>query len=161
VIHLATYPSTPHLRSTSRIKINESIEMDTTIDNPSYFLDPYPEVECDASGYIIAGLLRAVDYSPQFKDPQLTSPCIIHHISLLPSPLATSSGTSWSRQILFQDDGHVLSTAATGVVLAIPPQENGGKKEAWIWGTGPSSRAVVGSKISLSGICEAHKVEQD
>ena len=157
VIHLSTYPSTPSLRSTSRIMINESIEMDTTIDNPSYFSDPYPEVECDASGYIIAGLLRGGDYSPRFKDPNLISPSIIHHISLLPSPLATSSGTSWSRQILFQDDGHTLSTASTALVLPIPPHENEGKKEAWVWGTGPSSRAVVVSKISLSGICEAHR----
>ena len=162
VVHLATYPSTPQLRSTSRIKINESIEMDTTIDNPSYFPDPYPEVECDASGYILAGLLRGGDYSPTFRDPNITAPSVIHHISLLPAPLATSSRTSWSHQILFQDDGKVLSTASTGVVLAIPPEENGGKKEAWVWGTGPSSRAVVVSKISLSGICEAHKgVERD
>jgi hypothetical protein len=39
------------------------------------------------------------------------------------------------------------------VVLPIDPATNGGRKEGWIWVTGPSSKAVVATKIDLATLC--------
>ncbi len=40
------------------ISVKETLKLDSTIDNPSYFSDPYANATFDASGYILAGLTR-------------------------------------------------------------------------------------------------------
>lgn len=50
---------------------------------------------------------------------------------------------------MFQDDGHILRTASTAVLVAIDPDENNGKKQANLFVTGPLGKGVVVSRIDL------------
>jgi hypothetical protein len=145
------------------LEILESIQMDSTIDNPSYFHDPYPENRCDASGYVLAGLLRGADYGKYFRDEGHVDPSVVWHVSRSKSEskdkkekekeAGREGGDGWTRRIVFQDDGETLSSASTAVVLPIDPATNAGRKEGWIWITGPSSKAVVATKIDLATLC--------
>jgi hypothetical protein len=147
--------STPSM--TKKLELVESIQMDSTIDNPSYFHDPYPETRCDASGYVLAGLLRGADYGKFFRDEGHVDPSVVWHVSRSESKdkkeKEKEAGDGWTRRIVFQDDGETLSSASTAVVLPIDPATNGGRKEGWIWVTGPSSKAVVAAKIDLATLC--------
>ncbi|KAK4694931.1 hypothetical protein P7C71_g2726, partial [Lecanoromycetidae sp. Uapishka_2] len=119
----------------------DSIQFPNTIDNPSYFQDPYvKETGRDASGYVIAGLARAIDF------PSPEDPVVVWLVQL--GGAATSSGT-WIRRKLFEDDGKTLSTASTAVLVAIDPKENAGKKQAWLFVTGPMSSGVGVSRVDL------------
>jgi hypothetical protein len=146
---------------TKKLELVESIQMDSTIDNPSYFHDPYPETSCDASGYVLAGLLRGADYGKFFRDEGHVDPSVVWHVSRSENKdkkekekeAGSEGGDRWTRRIVFQDDGETLSSASTAVVLPMDPATNGGKKEAWIWVTGPSSKAVVATKIDLAALC--------
>jgi hypothetical protein len=141
------------------LELLESIQMDSTIDNPSYFHDPYPENRCDASGYVLAGLLRGADYGKFFRDEGHVDPSVVWHVSRSKNESKDKKqnqkegGDGWTRRIVFQDDGETLSSASTAVVLPIDPATNGGRKEGWIWVTGPSSKAVVATKIDLATLC--------
>jgi hypothetical protein len=139
------------------LELVESIQMDSTIDNPSYFHDPYPGNRCDASGYVLAGLLRGADYGKFFRDEGHVDPSVVWHVSRSESKdkkeKEKEAGDGWTRRIVFQDDGETLSSASTAVILPIDPATNEGRKEAWIWVTGPSSKAVVATKIDLATLC--------
>jgi hypothetical protein len=56
---------------------------------------------------------------------------------------------TWTRKLIFQDDGKTIRSAATAVLVAVDPKENDGKKQAWLFVTGPVGKAVVASKIDL------------
>lgn len=137
------------------VEVLESIQMDSTIDNPSYFHDPYPGNRCDASGYVLAGLLRGADYGKFFRDEGHVDPSVVWHVSRskTTSEPEKKERDGWTRRIVFQDDGETLSSASTAVILPIDPATNEGRKEAWIWVTGPSSKAVVATKINLATLC--------
>ena len=53
------------------------------------------------------------------------------------------------RKLLFRDDGNAVSTASTGVLVAIDPRENKGLKQAWLFVTGPMSAAVACLRVDL------------
>lgn len=125
--------------------IGEPLVFNTALDNPTYFSDPYPTVGGDASGYVLAGQLNGGQYAVQIKNDSATLPSIVHFVG-------RDHDKRWKRHVLFQDDGRELNTASTAVLTAIDPSKNGGKKEAWLWATGPSSRAIVASRISLDGL---------
>lgn len=138
-----------------RLELLESIQMGSTTDNPSYFHDPYPETRCDASGYVLAGLLRGADYGKFFRDEGHVDPSVVWHVSRseTTSEPGKKERDGWTRRIVFQDSGETLSSASTAVILPIDPATNGGRKEGWIWVTGPSSKAVVATKLDLATLC--------
>lgn len=144
VLHLAKIPAS---RSTSRLEVIESVELDSTIDNPSYFRDPYPTQSCNTSGYILAGLLRGIDYDPNFRNESLVDPSVVWHVS-------KGESGKWRKRAIFQDDGHTLSSASTAILLPLDPAANSGLKEGWLWITGPSSPAAVATKIDLAALCD-------
>ena len=119
----------------SALTINEIIQLPITVDNPTYFHDPYAqETGHDASGYVIAGLARAYEF-PSHQDPVTVY-------------LVSASGDR-TQKLLFQDDGNLVSTASTAILIAIDPKKNGGKKQAWLFVTGPMSKNVACSRIDL------------
>lgn len=134
------------------LEVLETIQLDSTIDNPSYFHDPYAtETGRDASGYVIAGLARAADW------PKGPNPCFVWMVR----PAAketdaskrpeTARGTEdrYEKTLIFADDHNTIDSASTAVIVAIDPKENGGKKQGWLFVTGPISLNVVASKIDL------------
>ena len=120
---------------TPALTLTETVQLPMTIDNPTYFHDPYAqETGHDASGYVIAGLARASKF-PSHQDPVIVY-------------LVSSSGDR-KQKLLFQDDGKLISSASTAVLIAIDPRKNGGKKQAWLFVTGPISKGVASSRIDL------------
>jgi hypothetical protein len=141
VLVLAEPAPYPHL------KVTESIQLSSTIDNPSYFADPYvSETGRDASGFVLGGLARAALF-PDGKDPVMV---------WLVQPNAeddqggnTKAKERWTQRLIFQDDGTTIRSTSTAVLVAIDPRENNGRKEAWLYVTGPVANAVVASRIDL------------
>ena len=120
---------------TPALTINEIIQLPITVDNPTYFHDPYAqETGHDASGYVIAGLARA------FEFPSDQNPGTVY--------LVSASGDR-TQKLLFQDDGKLVNTISTAILVAIDPKKNGGKKQAWLFVTGPNSKNVACSRIDL------------
>jgi hypothetical protein len=126
-----------------KLNINETIQLPCTLDNPSYFSDPYAaKTGRDASGFVLAGLARAITF------PDGLDPVMVWLVQPNTSG-GSSSKSKWTQKLIFQDDGHVCRTASTAVLVAIDPDENSGKKQARLFVTGPLSKGVVVSKINI------------
>ncbi|KAE8154847.1 hypothetical protein BDV25DRAFT_147095 [Aspergillus avenaceus] len=133
--------------SSPRLKINETIQLPCTLDNPSYFADPYAaKTGRDASGYVLAGLAQAIAF-PNGLDPVMV--WLVQPKAGAATKSKDKRGGKWTQSLIFQDDGHVLRTAATAVLVAIDPDENQGKKQANLFVTGPLGQGVVVSRINL------------
>ena len=113
----------------------ETVQLPITVDNPTYFHDPYAEeTGHDASGYVIAGLIRAHDL------PGHQNPVAVYLVS---------ASSDRAQKLLFQDDGKVVNTASAAVLIAIDPKENGGKKQAWLFVAGFLAESVASLRIDL------------
>ena len=120
---------------TPTLTVVETVQLPHCVDNPTYFNDPYAqETGRDASGYVIAGLARAHEF------PSRQDPVTVH--------LVSANGDR-TQKLLFQDDGKLVSTASTAVLIAIDPKKNGGKKQAWLFVAGPIAKSVASSKVDL------------
>ena len=140
VLVLATPNPHPYL------KVLESIQLPCTIDNPSYFKDPYvEETGRDGSAYVLAGLARAA----AFPDSQGLDPVMVWLVQAKAESGGLSSKEKWAKRLVFQDDGRTIRSAATALVVAIDPKGNEGKKQAWLFVAGPVASAIVASRIDL------------
>ena len=120
---------------TAALTLVETIQLPHCVDNPTYFRDPYAEeTGRDASGYVIAGLAHAYTF-PSRQDPVSVS-------------LVSASGDR-RQKLLFQDNGKMVSTASTAVLVAIDPKGNGGQKQAWLFVAGPIALSVAFLKVDL------------
>ena len=121
------------------IEVIESIQLPTTIDNPTYFADPYiASTGSDASGYIVAGLARAMTF-PDGIDPAV--------VWMIGDP--TGPAGERKPRLLFQDNGSIIQSASTAVLVAIDPKTNENRKQAHLFVTGPTSRAIVAVRINI------------
>jgi hypothetical protein len=68
---------------------------------------------------------------------------------ILENHLLCPDSNKWTQKVIFQDDGHILRTASTAVLVAIDPDDNNGKKQANLFVTGPLAKGVVVSRIDL------------
>lgn len=130
------------------LEVVERVQLPSTIDNPSFFSDPFAkESGRDASGYVVAGLARAIEF-PTDSDPVMV---------WLIQPYQATDGErhkghqrqGWTKRLIFQDDGKTIGSAATAVLVAIDPQQNSGRKQGWLFVTGGLSRAVIASRVDL------------
>jgi hypothetical protein len=129
------HPTAPN--DNSHLEITHSIQVLSTIDNPTYFHDPYAKAtNRDASGYVLAGLPRASSF------PSAQDPVVVWMVR-------RSADGGFEKKKIFQDDGRAISTASTAVIVAIDPEGNGGRKQGWLFVTGPMSLGVVCSRIDL------------
>lgn len=120
------------------LTITSSTELPNTLDNPAYFHDPFAaETGRDASGYVLAGMLRGVDFPDKAE--------------LLPSStwLLGRDNLDTQRRLIFQDNGSAIKMASTSVLVAINPEFNMGKKEAWLYVVSPLALAAIRTKIEL------------
>lgn len=146
------------------LNITSTILLGSCMDNPSYFHDPYPNHGArDASGFVVAGLAAGVSW-PAAKAKGGANPNVVW---LVQPPLAAAEpgkerkGTrtarkdapmaEWTHTRIWADDGRLLDSASTAVIVPIKPDEGTapGEKEAWLFVTGPVSEAVVRTKIYL------------
>ena len=130
-------------RANGTLEIVEEVQMPNTIDNPVYFHDPYvKETGKDASGFVIAGMPLAKGFPAEE---------FLHSAVWLVSDGAgmAGKGTEREKRLIFQDDGHIMHSASTAIIVAINPKDNAGKKEGWLYVTGPLGKGVVRTKIEL------------
>jgi hypothetical protein len=112
------------------LEVVESIQVGGTIDNPSYFADPFaPETGRDVSGYALAGLARAA----AFPDPDNMDSVMLWLVqSSEASKDATGKGVigndKWMQKLIFQDGGTTNRSAATAVLAVIDPKQNDGEE---------------------------------
>lgn len=128
------------------IQILSSIKLDSTIDNPSYFRDPYANSTFDASGYILAGLSRAADLPKTTTDPNGTDGSMVWYV---PSAVESSA---MSPMLLFEDDGERIRFATAAVMVAIDPKLEDGQRWAWLFVTGAFAKGAVAVKINLENV---------
>lgn len=131
-----------------KIKITESISYDSTIDNPSYFLDPYADKKIDASGYVNAGLSRALDLLEHVRDPEGKDGVMIW-LTSANKDKAGSQQKKWDNRLLFEDDASRIRSSSAAVLVAINPAKEGGKRRAWLFVTGFMSKNMVAVKVDL------------
>lgn len=131
----------------SKIEVIDTVGLDSCIDNPSYYADPYPLEGTDKSGFVLGGLSRAVDMSKTTKDPTGVDPIVVW----LASPLGdvTSKPGKWAKELLFEDDGGRLRSASSAVLVGIDPKLENGEKKAWLFATGFISKSILAVKIKL------------
>ncbi|ROV93890.1 hypothetical protein VPNG_09503 [Cytospora leucostoma] len=131
------------------LKISETIQLPCTLDNPSYFSDPYvSRTGRDASGYVLAGLARAILFP---GGPNAVMVWLVQPIVDTGETTSRVDGQvgRWARRLVFQDDGNVIQTASTAVLVAIDPDTNQGKKQARLFITGPLADGIVAVTIDL------------
>ncbi|GHJ87055.1 hypothetical protein NliqN6_3457 [Naganishia liquefaciens] len=109
--------------------IDSSIQLESTIDNPSYYASKFDS----EAGYVLAGLARAYTLPRTNRDPNGLEPAIVWYVPLGGSP-----------RILFQDDGRVLRSASTAVIV-----DDEHSRERWLFVTGFHAEAIVAVKIEL------------
>ena len=124
---------------TNDLSLRQRIQLDSTIDNPSYYFDEYATPGRNASGYILAGLLRGAALAEAIMDDEEGIPSVVWHVR----------GDTGEKRVLFEDQGVRVRSASAAVVVGIDPGENGGRKEGWLFVTGFVSGSVVAVKVDL------------
>jgi hypothetical protein len=151
------------------LQVKDFIQVNSTIDNPSYFHEPYAAHTGrgrGASGYILVRLWRAAAFpDSEGSDPamvwlvQAARPSDDDELGELGKGDGAGNGKKegkgakgaqkYKTTMLFRDDGLAFRSASAAVLVAIDPRENEGKKEAWLFVTGPVARRVVVCRVEL------------
>ncbi|KAL2000756.1 hypothetical protein VTN02DRAFT_2674 [Thermoascus thermophilus] len=126
------------------LKPLEAIYLNSTIDNPSYYSDPY-RTEHDASGYILPGLARAVDVPRTRTDAAARDGVVVWHVQ----PGRQPTGRRWETRLLFEDDGSRIRSASAAVLVPIDPVLESGTKRGWLFVTGYFAESMVAVKVDL------------
>ncbi|KAF4582297.1 serum paraoxonase/arylesterase family protein [Ophiocordyceps camponoti-floridani] len=132
---------------TSRIRITESIDVDSTIDNPSYFSDPYANSTFDGSGFVLAGLSNGVNVLSNRRNPDAKDGVLIWMVS--PEKGAGKDSSKWRKRLLFEDDGTRIRTASSAVLVAKDPAADSGRRRAQLFVSGFLSKSVVSCLVDL------------
>ncbi|KAL2256358.1 hypothetical protein VTK26DRAFT_1789 [Humicola hyalothermophila] len=135
------------------ITLRDAVTIDHVVDNPTYFADPYASNDDgggagDKSGFVIAGLSKAVDLSKTMRDVAATEPVMVTYVTQKKKN-EQGSGGKWEKRVLFEDDGSRLRSASAAVLVGIDPAEEDGKRRAWLFVTGFLAKAVVAMKVDL------------
>jgi hypothetical protein len=139
ILHIGRVPAD----GAGNITIIHSIELDHIADNPSYFSDPYATSDDDRSGYLQAGLSRAIDLASTHRDPNGNDPVMVTYVK----PVA---GGHWEKRVLLEDDGSTIRSASAAVLVAIDPaQDAKGGRKAWLFTTGFMSHSMIATKVDL------------
>jgi hypothetical protein len=145
VLHVGQLPDD---LETGNITIVESMEIDSVADNPSYFADPYALTPVDdRSGFLEAGLSRGIDLARTHRDPTAKDPVMVTY-------LRPSLGR-WEKRILFEDDGTILRSISSAVLVPIDPVDElnkggvPGARKAWLFATGFLSKNMIALKVDL------------
>lgn len=129
--------------NTLKIRVDDKTSVHHTIDNPTYFMDPYadPTMGANKSGILIPGLVNGLYFT---ADPIGRKGASI--VSFL-TPLGEKG---WNDRILFRDDGELIKSASAAVLVPIDPSKSdAGKRQAWLFVTGFYSAGILAVKVTL------------
>ncbi|THY00439.1 serum paraoxonase/arylesterase family protein, partial [Aureobasidium pullulans] len=135
------YRTFPNANKT--LTVEETVHLDSTLDNPSYYTDPWATPSSNASGYVLAGLARGIDLASNANKPDAKDPPYVWLVQ------KGKDEGDWEKKIIFADDGSKVRTASAAVIVGIDPKKEGGKKRGWLFVTGFMSEAMVAVKIDL------------
>lgn len=146
------YRTLPNANHT--LTIIGTISMDSTLDNPSWYSDPWATADDDASGYVLAGLARGIDLGGNSKNPEAKDPPFVWLVqragaSKAARQASSSSVEEWEKKLVFADDGSRVRTASAAVIVGIDPKKEGGKKRGWLFVTGFMTEHMIATKIDL------------
>ncbi|KAK4191304.1 hypothetical protein QBC35DRAFT_27270 [Podospora australis] len=148
VMHVAEFSEEG---TTGHIKILETIEVDSVVDNPSYFSDPFANSPADdRSGFLLPGISWAVDLARTSRDPAGKDPVLVYFAKQNKDQEVTSP-LRWERRVIFEDDSSRIRTASAAVLVAIDPAEANpkGARQAWLFVTGFMSENMIALKVDL------------
>jgi hypothetical protein len=135
------------------LSVLESIHLDSTLDNPTWYHDLWASADNDKSGYVLAGLARGIDLAGHAKDPAAKDPSLVwlvqRQTSAFTQDTKTQAEGDWEKKLVFADDGEKMRTASAAVIVGIDPRKEGGKKKGWLFVTGFMSENMVATKIDL------------
>ncbi|KAK6005815.1 hypothetical protein QM012_007457 [Aureobasidium pullulans] len=135
------------------LSIEETVHLDSTLDNPSWYHDPWASADDDKSGYVLAGLARGIDLAGHTRDPSAKDPAYVWLMQRQQSSSSIDKDAqaegAWEKKLVFADDGAKVRTASAAVIVGINPKKEGGKKKGWLFVTGFMSENVVATKIDL------------
>ena len=137
------------------LEVHEHIQMDSCMDNPSYYEDPYATPGSNSSGYVVAGLVRGIDMEHVWRQPEKPIPSLVWHVRRMDSfgrttqSEADDSHKTWRQDIIFQDDGTGLRSVSTAVLVGIDPKFTEGNKLGDLYATGFLSSAIVAARTWL------------
>ncbi|POR39519.1 Serum paraoxonase/arylesterase 1 [Tolypocladium paradoxum] len=157
VLHLGINSKNKGSADTRRsIRIIESLELDSTIDNPSYFADPYANSTFDASGFVLGGLSKAANLLRNIRDPDAKDGVMVWKVTPLHQGQQRKhvggDGDNWARwstRLLFEDDGSRIRTASSAVLVAIDPSKDDDRRRARLFVTGFLSKNIVAVNVDL------------
>lgn len=136
------------------ITLRESIAVDSNVDNPFYFQDPYARSSgVDRSGFVFPGLTRAIDLARTTRDPEGISAVMVW-FSQPKTAGEAGAPTKWESRLLFEDDGSKIRSASAAILVAIDPEPEDGKaadgpRKAWLFVTGFQSKNIIAVKVDL------------
>ncbi|PKS12582.1 hypothetical protein jhhlp_000790 [Lomentospora prolificans] len=139
-MHIGKLPADP---TTANITIVEDVTVDTIVDNPTYFSDPYAKPGDDRSGYLLPGLSHAINIGHNIFDHEAVDGTMVYFVQKDPKTGA------WNERLIFADDGHRIRSVSASVLVAIDPAENGGKRQGWLFVTGFVSSNMIAVKVDL------------
>jgi hypothetical protein len=123
------------------IEVQTTLAFDTVTDNPSHYADPYRTDADDASGFVVAGISRAIHLAANAKDENAKDPSQVWY-----ARFQSATGV-WKKKLLFEDDGERIRTASAAVLVPVEPRD--GKKLAWLFVTGFMSEAMIAVQVEL------------
>ena len=128
-------------------QIQDRIQFNTMLDNPTYFTDPYANASKaggqDYSGYILAGLTRTIEFEHDVKNHSSRVPGLVWS-------LRKDEHGNWVKKVLMEDDGEWMTTLTTGVIVPIDPStETSENRLGWLVVTGFMANGVGVMKVEL------------
>lgn len=117
-------------------------DVEVHLDNPSYFDDPYATSSSNASGYVIGGVLTGIRLDEHARDPTFPAPSGVWITR-------EKANGKFETELLFEDDGHWISGAATALIVPIEPTKGDTKREGWVVVTGIWTTGVAVVKVDL------------
>ncbi|KAF7590792.1 hypothetical protein BBP40_002360 [Aspergillus hancockii] len=130
---------------THNVSITDEVRFESSIDNPSYYMDPYRTSFDDASGYVLAGLLRPIDLAKNHADPSGKNGVMVWYTR--PNATKDASSVEWETRLIFEDDGTNIRSGSTALLVPIEPKPQ--EKKAWLFVTGFVSESVIAVEVSL------------
>lgn len=129
--------------SDNTLMLKDTIQLDSVVDNPSYFHDPYASSNDDASGYVLGSLARGIEVAQNHGNPDGKLSVVVWYVRK-----AARTG-EWETRAIFEDDGSRISSASAAVIVPIDPKKERGKKKGWLFVTGFLSQSMVAAKVDL------------
>lgn len=97
--------------------VKESIQLPSTIDNPTYFHDPYvAQTGRDASGYLLAGLARACDLGHTCGNPKGQDPSMVWLLQRSGESEGTSSASGEGTSANEEAGSNILDQPQVGEI---------------------------------------------